>query len=61
MSILKKIDTYLDEAKKGIEVDYAQGMNSKRKIKKFKSQAAFEKWFDKNEDDIEVFATRDSE
>jgi hypothetical protein len=46
---------------KGMEVDYASGMSSKRKIKKFKCQADYEKWFDKNEDDIEVFATRDLE
>lgn len=51
----------VEKKEPGIEVDYAQGMSSKRKRKKFKTQAAYEKWFDKNEDDIEVFATRDLE
>ena len=47
-----------EEKAKGIEVDYTSGMKSTRKTKKFKSQAAYEKWLDKNEGDIEVNATR---
>ena len=47
------------EAEKPFEVKYQQGMKGTWKVKKFKNQKAYEKWFDKNETDITVDSFRD--
>jgi len=39
-----------------VELDYTQGMDSKRKRKVFKSQSELDKWMEKNGDDIQVNA-----
>jgi len=48
----------LDEGK-GFEAQYKQGMKGTVKTKKFKDEAAFEKWLDKNEGNVEVMSFRD--
>ena len=41
-----------------VEINYVQGMKSTKKRKKFKSEKDFDKWMDKNEDDIEILGVR---
>jgi hypothetical protein len=47
------------ESEKKIEAYGVRGFNSKQWRKVFKNQAAFEKWLDANEGDVEVQGTRD--
>jgi hypothetical protein len=42
---------------KPFEIDYAQGLKNTRKRKKFKNNAAYEKWLNKYGDDITVYST----
>ena len=57
MKLLDKIDMYLDEGD-SVEIDYIdyRPKRPKRLRKKFKTQKAFEKWLEKNGDDVEVQA-----
>lgn len=48
-----------NELNVGIEAYGVRGANSKKWRKTFKSQAAFEKWLDANQDDVEVLGTRE--
>jgi len=66
-SALKKIadvvwtlaeETELEESK-GFEVQYMKGFSQKVLVKKFKTEDQYEKWYDKNEGNIEVLAFRD--
>lgn len=45
----------------GVEVHGVQGMNSKPFRKTFKTQEAYEKWYDKNEGNVEVHGYRELE
>jgi len=49
------------EKEKGLEVYGTKGMNNTRFRKTFKSQKEYEKWYDKNEGDIEILGLRDLE
>jgi hypothetical protein len=40
---------------KPIIVKGVMGLNSKKFTKKFKNMADYEKWYDKNEDDVEIY------
>ena len=46
-------------AEKAFEVCGVKGMKSKPFRKTFKTQAAFERWMEKNGDDVEIHAFRD--
>ena len=46
---------------KGIEAHGVKGMKSTPWRKEFKTQAAFEKWLEKNEGNVEVHGTRETE
>lgn len=48
-----------DELNVGVEAYGIRGANSKKWRKTFKSQAAFERWLDANEGDVEVLGTRE--
>lgn len=48
-----------DELNVGVEAYGVRGADSKKWRKTFKSQAAFEKWLDANEGDVEVLGTRE--
>ena len=49
------------EKEKGLEVYGTKGMKNTRFRKTFKSQKEYEKWYDKNEGDIEILGLRDLE